>query len=265
MNLLDMIKTGWQQNKIEVLTGLSIVGTALTGYLAFQAGRKAQPILDEAEKDMQYVKKGDKEAKREVIKDTAKQLVPVILPPVMVGAGTIGATIGGTKASSKRIAVLTAAYTLSEKTAKDLNDKLVETLGESKARKIHDSIIKDKVKENPPTLAQESMVVSGEVLCMDVYSGRYFHYDINKLKQCILELSSICQSDMYVSLNDLYILINSDELPPIKMGDDLGWNADDLYKGQIPVVFTSALTPQQRPCLCMDYNVSPRMDFQSLH
>lgn len=266
MSFFDTIKTFARGNKIEILSGISIVGTMVTGYLSFQAGRKAQTILDESEKDMAYVKKGDKEARNEVIRDTAKQIIPIVLPPVLVGIGSIAANIGSLKASSRRIAVLTAAYTLSEKTARDLNDKMVEMIGENKARKVRERIVKDKAEKNPPSQVQETMIIgSGEVLCMDVYSGRYFHSDPDKIRQSVFELSEKCQSEMYVSLNDLYDLINSPELPIIPMGNDFGWNADDLYKGIIPVEYSSILTPGRKPCLCIDYTVAPREDYRNLH
>lgn len=275
MNVLDVLKGGWQQNKIEILTGLSIVGTALTGILSFKAGRKVEPILEEARKDMQYVRRGDKEARNDVIKETAKEVVPVVLPSILIGGATIATIIGTTKETSRHIAVLTAAYAISEKTAKDLNDKLVEVIGEKKAQRIRDKVVEDKVKRrlkdeevpefNTSRMKEGVLISNRDVLCMDVYSGRSFYADPEKIRQCILELSATCQSDMYVSLNDLYDLINSPDLPPIPMGNDFGWNVDYLYKGMIPVEFSSILLPNQKPCLCIDYTVSPRADFRHLY
>ena len=64
---------------------------------------------------------------------------------------------------------------------------------------------------------------------------------------------------MYVSLNDFYSEIG---LPEVSIGEDLGWNMDDGY---IEIDFSSQLSEDERPCLVLEFNISPRYDFRQLY
>ena len=60
---------------------------------------------------------------------------------------------------------------------------------------------------------------------------------------------------MYVSLNELYFEL---DLPPVEMGDSLGWNFDD---GELKVEYSSIIDTDGTPCLVMSFNVAPKYDF----
>ena len=60
---------------------------------------------------------------------------------------------------------------------------------------------------------------------------------------------------MYASLNEFYDEIG---LPPIEIGDKLGWNMDD---GQIEVDFSSQLAADGTPCLVISFNVAPNYEY----
>ena len=61
---------------------------------------------------------------------------------------------------------------------KEYQAKVVETLGEAKARKIKDEIAKDKVKNDPISNKEVIITGKGDMLCYDVLSGRYFKNNI---------------------------------------------------------------------------------------
>lgn len=272
MEFLEKAEIFTKKNSPVILTGLAVVGVISTAYSAFKAGPRADKILEEYRKDMRDCHPNDKEAKRAVVGETVKKMVPVVAPPVIMGGTTIACVIGSHSISSRRIAVLSAAYSLSESTVKNLNNKMEEMLGEKKTRAIKDSIMKDKFqaseKEQDQKLLGDGNVYvpdNGYVLCKDLYSGRMFYSTAEKIKQAIVKCSYDVQQDMWVSLNEFYDEVNSPQLEHIPMGDDLGWNLDDTCRGQLPIALTALLTDDGKPCLCIDYDIGIRDDFRNLH
>lgn len=260
-----------KKNSPTILTGLAIVGVISTAYAAYKAGPRAEKILEEYRKDMKDCHPEDKDAKKAVLGETAKKMIPVLTPPIIMGGTTIACIFGSHSVSSRRIAALSAAYTLSESTVKNLNSKMEEILGEKKTRAIRDSIMKDKLhadtKKDRKVLSDENFVIpsDGTVLCKDLYSGRLFYSNAEKIKQAIASCSYNIISDMYVSLNDFYEAVGSPQLTRIPMGEDLGWNIDDTINGKLPITLTALLTEDNKPCLCVDYDIGVRNDFRNLH
>lgn len=269
-NLVGAAKKFTDKNSPHILTGMALAGLVSTTMMAFKAGPKAHDILESKRRDMEYVRKNDKEAKRTVMWETVKEMTPVVAPPIIMGGLTATCIIAADRISTKRIAVLSAAYTLTESALHDYQAKVEDMLGERKAQKIKDAIVQDKVTNNPPPseLSQQVMIAGGaDVLCMDQYTGRYFRSTAQKIEHAMNKLSSDCASDMYVSLNDLYDYLDPShtQIPPVPMGNDFGWNADNLVHGQLPITITATTTPDMVPCLCINYDIWPRMDFRNLH
>lgn len=262
-----------KKNSPVILTGLAVVGVISTAYSAYKAGPRAEKILEAYRKDMRDCRPDDKEAKRAVISETTKKMIPVIAPPIIMGGSTIACIIGSHSVSSRRIAALSAAYSLSESTVKNLNSKMEEMLGEKKTRAIKDSIMKDKLRESEKNdkdkklLGDGNVIIpdNGYVLCKDLHSGRIFYSTAEKIKQAIVKCSFDVQQDMWVSLNDFYDEIDSPQLEHIPLGDDLGWNVEDTYRGQLPITLTAILTDDGKPCLCVDADIKVRDDFRNLH
>lgn len=260
--LVNTLITGTKKNSPAILTGLAVAGLVGTVIAAWKAAPKAQEIVEEHRKKMKHVKEGNKQEKRDITKETVKKLAPVVLPMTIMGVSTISCIIGANTISNKRIAVLSTAYTLAEKSVNDLNAKMKETLGESKTRAIKDAIVKDKVDKTDFKESDIILTGDGDVLCMDGYTNYPFKSNAQKIQQAINTLSADVVQEMYVSLNDFYELLN---LPPVRMGEDFGWNSDDLNRGQLPITLSAQLTSDNKPCLVVDYDISPRMDFRNLH
>lgn len=260
-----------KKNSPVILTGLAIVGVISTAYAAYKAGPRADKILEAYRKDIRDCHPNDKEARIAVVGETVKKMVPVVAPPIIMGGTTIACIVGSHSVSSRRIAALSAAYSLSETTVKNLNSKMEDMLGEKKTRAIKDSIMKDKLKadseKDKKILSDGQLVIpnDGTVLCKDLYSGRLFYSNAEKIKQAIAKCSYEIISDMYISLNDFYEAIDSPQLPRIPMGEDLGWNIDDTINGKLPITLAALLTDDNKPCLCIDYDISVRDDFRNLH
>lgn len=271
MSFLGQAEVFTKRNSPIILTGFAIVGVISTAYSAFKAGPRADKILEEYRKDMRDCRPNDKEAKRAVAGETVKKMIPVMAPTVIMGSSTIACMIGSQSVSSRRIAALSAAYTLSESTVKNLNNKMEEVLGEKKARAVKDAIMKDKLKadseKDQKILSDNTFVMpaDGTVLCKDLYSGRLFYSNAERIKQAIAKCSYDIISDMYISLNEFYEAIGSPQLTPIPLGEDLGWNIDNVQNGKLPITLTALLTDDNKPCLCVEYDISVRDDFRNLH
>lgn len=254
MNFMEEMEKVIKRKSPGILTGIAVVGVLATGYMAYKAGGKAEKILKEKKKDLKDVAPGDTKAKNAVIAETAKELAPVVLPPVIMGAATISCIVGSNTVSSRRIAALSAAYTISESAVKDLNGKMAEMLGEKKTKQIKEAIAGDKFKaDGAATPVEQDIIITGggDVLCKDLYSGRYFRSNAQRIGEVINRLSNDLQQDMFVSLNDLYDYLG---LPTIPMGAQLGFSVDCLVHGQVPITISAQLTEEKMPCLCIDYD-----------
>ena len=246
-----------------ILTGMAVVGVVATAYSAYKAGLVASEILEKHRKKMEQIAADDKRSKWEVRKETALALTPVVLPTLIMGGATIGCTVGAQSISSKRIAALSAAYSVSEAVYNNLNGKMTEILGTKKAREIKDSIAKDHLLEVEKSGGNLIVSGSGNVKCLDEYSGRMFWSNAIKIDKAVNQLSNDVRCNRYVSLNDFYDLI---DLPRIKMGDVLGWNEEDtMGDGRIPITFSAILSEEGDPVLCIEYDIHLRRDFRELH
>lgn len=250
----------------ELLTGLGIAGLIVTGVMAYKAGTKASVIMESYHEDKKLTDPDDKETLKQIKKEAAKKILPVVAPPVIMGITTGACILGAHKVSSKRLAVLSAAYSIADSKLKDYQEKMLEVVGEKKAEQIRDAVAKKSIEKNPLTgSTQVIMTGDGDVMCIDSHSGRYFRSNAEKIGQAINALSAEAISEMYISLNDFYEKIG---LPRIPMGDDFGWNIDDLMQvgggAKLPIYYTAVLTPENKPCIAVEYDVSPRMDYRNL-
>lgn len=240
----------------EILTGLGVAGMVTAGVLAVRATPKALILMEQRKEEIaeRDGKSSTKLSSSEVIKTTWKCYIPAVATGIVSAACIIGAN----SVHLRRHAALATAYTLSENALKEYQAKVVETIGEKKEESIQDAIAKDRIERAPVTTQEIILTEKGNTLCYDVISGRYFRSDIDKIKKVENELNRRMRDEMYISLNDFYYEIN---LPPTKIGDDIGWNIDRSY---IDLHFRSQLAEDGTPCLVIDYRVEPRYDYRSL-
>lgn len=261
--MLEKIEKFGKKESPAILAGMAVVGLGLTVWQAY----KSRPAVEKAINEYKSAQK------REEKLEGAKKVVVAVAPTALTAAGTIGCIIGSHSISSRRIAVLSAAYNLSSETAKSLSAKMEEMVGEKKASEIKEAVLKDKFKkqeakdQNKVFAGDGNLILpdNGLCLCRDLYSGRCFYSTPETIKRAVLKISGNVTQEMWVSLNDLYSEIGSPQLPQVPMGDDIGWGTEDLVNFQIPVVFTSTLTEDDRPCFTLDlmgYSVNPDFHYR---
>lgn len=249
MNLSSLMKTTQRfivRRSPEILTGLGIVGMIGAGISAVKATPKALILMDEARNE-----KNDELTSLEVVKTTWKCYTPAVVATIV----SSGCIIGASSVNFRRNAALATAYSLSETALREYQEKVVEKLGKEKDDEIRSDIAKDRIRRNPWQNNEVFITESGNTLCYDTTSGRYFRADIDKLNKVQNELNRRMLDEMYISLNDLYYEWG---IASTSSGDDLGWNIDN---GFIDMCFSAILDENDCPCLAIDYRVAPKQNY----
>lgn len=224
-----------------ILAGAAVAGVATTGVLAVRAGIRANEII----KEEAHVK-GEILTRKEKVAACWK----VFIPPVLSGVLTTGAIIASTTISQRRQTALAGLYALSETALKEYQDKIHEKYGPKEAQTLKDEVNSTALTKAGPPPWDDAVLPTGDVLCYDKLTGRYFHSSVQKLKTAEAQLNSLIYSgDMCASLNELYSLIDDRQLPECELGYEVGWNISTPCR----LYFTSSLTSDMRPCLVVDF------------
>lgn len=247
-----VVLEGFKKKSPDILIGAGVVGLWFAGVTAVEATPKALERI-EARKD-------ELDTDKLSVKETIKTAGPCYIKSLALAVTSTGCIVLGDRKHIKRNAALTAAYSMSEKLAKEYQDKTLEIVGEKKEKEIRDAVAQERIDREPVSNREVLVTGRGDQLCYDMASGRYFKGDREFLRRIENDLNGrmLHEFEPYVSLNDLYDLIG---LPVTTTGDDLGWNTD---QAPITFIFSSTLAEDGRPCLTLDFNVRPRYDFRAL-
>lgn len=248
-----------QKNSPYILTGLGCAGLVSTAVMTGKASVNAYEMVKEFEKNADWEHcNNDKlswhDYQKNKLLERAKLTWKYFIPPVIMGSCSIACIIGAQSVNTKRNAALASLYTLTDQTLKEYQEKVVETIGKNKEQKIKDELAQDKLLAHPVNKHEIIHTSYGDTLCFDVYSGRYFTHDIEKLRRIQNDFNHDLMGVMWLPLNDLYYMIGLEE---VKMGEDLGWTVDELLEFK----FTSKLTDTGEPCLVIDYDLTPRFHY----
>jgi Family of unknown function (DUF6353) len=220
-------------NSPAILTALGVSGTVTTAVLAVRSGMEHARLLSPHESCTM--------SRRE----TAEIVWRVYIPPAVSTGVAVVCIIGAAKASSRRTAAITAAYSLSERAFTEYREKVVEVLGKNKDQKVRDAIAQDKVTNNPPTAIITAN--DGEVLCCELLTGRYFKSDMEALRKAENKINSMALGNGEASLSDLYYLLG---LPWTTFSSENGWTGERLLE----LEFSPIMAPGDKPCLAFDYS-----------
>lgn len=249
-DIFKAVKSTVVTHSPEILTAIGITGMISSTVLAVKATPKAMKLLDEKKKEV----KDDTLTKKEVIKTTWKCYIPTATTCVLSAA----CLVGSTKISLKRNAALAAAYALSDSTFKAYKEKVSEKLSEKKMTEVKDEVAKEKVNATSASNSEIFITGNGSALFYDAVTGRYFRSDIEKVRKVVNDINRQMRDEMFVSLNEFLSELG---LPPVKIGDELGWNIDSGY---IDTNFSTMIADNNQPCIVLDYLVEPRFDYRRL-
>lgn len=250
INLKSMWKIGRQfelTHRPQILAGMGVAGLWGSMWLTYKASPKIHDAIETAKFELATDNDLDeKVVKKETFKTVAKEAAP----PVLMGIISSAAMIGSTSVSTKRIAAISAAYSATEAALSDYRGKVKDILGDDRDRRVREGLARDAVENTPVNEIEETGM--GNVLCLDRWTGRYFHSSPEAVKRAFNEISRQVQLDEYASLNDLYDRLN---LRNAQFGDVMGWTSHDNWRGVIDAYFTTTTDSNSYPVLVVDYDV----------
>lgn len=245
------------ENSTTILTAVGVVGTVgtavLTGRATFKAAdliAEQNSILDEEieEKALDhpnYLSKTEK----------TKLVWRLYLPPVATGVLTVTSIIVANRISAQKIAGLTIAAGVSERAFSEYKEKVIEKLGARQDEKIRDEVAQDRVTANPVKSGEVLIVGTGDVLCYDMLTGRYFQSTMEEIKRAENKVNYELIHFMSCSLSHFYDEIG---LPPTPYTDSVGWNMNN----HMEVKFSAVMSTDNRPCIAIDFSKPPMPNFE---
>lgn len=252
-------------NSTTILTGMGVSGTVATAYLTGRASFKAARLIDEAQNEIEVQEQVNKvsgnrsvEIKPLTTSRKIRLVLPLYISPLSIGIVTITSIIVANKISSKKIAALTVASGISERALQEYKAKVIEKLGERQDRTIRDEVAQDRVRKYPPKSNEVILAGTGEVLCYDMLTGRYFQSTVEEIKRAENKINYELIHFMSASLSMFYDEIG---LPPTTYTDSVGWNTNN----HMEVQFSTVLSPDDRPCIAIDFVNPPTADYTRLH
>lgn len=250
-NLLKQAERYAIDNSPSILTAIGVAGTVTTAYLTGKATVKAVDLVRDYEQDRQWPHGMNLSLDPQ---DAVKMVWKFYIPPVISGGLTVAAIIGANTVSSRRAAALATAFSLSEKAFDEYREKVADKVGEKKERSYRDEIAQDRVKNNPPNDNTVLITDSGDVLCYDHFTGRYFKSNMEALRRAENDVNHLILNQGYASVSDLYEFLG---LPVTRYSDEVGWNTDRM----LSIVYSTVLSEDGRPCISIDFDLSPHRKY----
>lgn len=248
---LKKVGYGIEKESPTILIGLGITGLFTTAIMAAKATPKAM-ILIEQEKEKRRREQPNSEpiSKFDIVKITWK----CYIPSVMVGVTTVLCFVGAHSINLRRNAALAGLYSLTEASLKSYQNKVIETIGENKERKIREALVEDELKENPVTKNEIFVTGRGKVLFYDSWSGRYFESEMETVRKIQNDLNHklLTGQEAYLPLNSFYYDLG---LPGIDAGENIGWSFDN---DMLDIKFTTKIADNNTPCIVLEYKIQPK-------
>lgn len=228
-------------NSPAILTTVGVVGTLATAILTGKATFKAAEILAEENS-------ADP-------KDKVRLVWKEYVPAAGVGVITVVSIVGANRIGSRRAAAIATAYAVSEKAFSEYKNKVLDKVGENKEREIRAEVAQDRVNRTP---GSREVIISGtDVLCYETFTGRYFQSDMETLRKAQNDINAKILNDTYASLTEFYDRIG---LESTTYSEEVGWNVDNLME----LHFSTIMSEDNRPCICIDYTVMPVRKYYKL-
>lgn len=255
---VNSVKMGASKHSPEILIGFGIAGMITGVILTVPATKKALRKIDEKKKDafIELEEEGNlgdlkthedvELTKVEVVKATWTCYIPT----TVTCAASAACIIGANKVNLKRNAALATAYKLSETALTEYKEKVIETIGEKKERKVREEISKDRLKKDPVGTKEIIITGTGKTRFYDALGERRFESDIETLRKIENDLNLRMRDEMRIKLNDVYSEIGLSQIP---LGE-VGW---DIENGYIEMTFDSMIDTDGVPCIVVDYLTRP--------
>lgn len=266
------LKIWTTKNSPVILAGLGVAGLIGTAVATYKATVKATKIIekekrerlksdrDENENIAGLIKVVDKKVSskndpcgtyRLPRKDAFKMTWKYYIPAVILGAGSIACIIGGTVQGQKRLAALSALYSMSQEALKEYQEAAKELVGEKNAEKISAAVQDNHMAKNPCPEEFIKNTGAGITLFYDDFTGRYFRSNIDTVKRTVNDLNAkMYQGGLnmgdHITLNDFYEAIGMDH---VRFGEEIGWDG----RVCIELAYRSKLNDNDDPCVVIEF------------
>lgn len=219
-----------------IMTAVGVAGVVTTAYFTGKASIKADRLLAEEVPDLDP-------------KEKAKLVWKLYIPAVASAGITITAVILANRISTRRAAALASAMAISRDALREYQEKVVEKFGEKKEAEVRNEITKDRMIREPASKS-DVVIINGTVLCYDKYLGRYFSSDMETIRRAQNDINEQIIHSHYASLGDFQTKVG---IQTSEISDEVGWNLDHMLE----IKFDHDLSDDNRPCLVIEYEVSP--------
>lgn len=226
-------------NLPKILTGVAVSGTITTAILAADGHLKAQQVRYEISED-----------RGKTISNAFKARWKYYAPAVISGITTIAAIVFAQRSSDKRIAAVSAAYSMSKDSYAAYKKAVAEQIKSDEKRQGLDeraAVIQQETSNADPSPV---FIGAGKVLCYDAYTGRYFSSDRESIRAAVNDVNAELLRDDYSPLNRFYSSVG---LPEVKIGNEIGWNVDHRCE----VIFGTTVSEDGKPCLVIAFAPDP--------
>ena len=240
MDLINPTRAFIRENTPAILTAFGATGAVGTAYLSAKAAYESYPIIQKYE-----AYNGIPDSTREMYIQRGKLVWKLYIPAVVSGTSAVLCIVVATRVGSRRTAAITAAYTLSERALVEYREKVTEVLGENKERKLRDELAQDKVASNPP--GPTIITGDGQVLCYELFTGRYFNSTMQDLQRAENKINSKLIKHDVAAVSDFYDEVG---LPYTSYSDEVGWQSDKMLE----LEFSTVMSEDSRPCIAFGYN-----------
>ena len=257
MNMFNKTKGQVQKHSPEILAGVGVVGTVVSGVMACKATLKLNDILEESketsekirevEQNPRYEKEYNHEdAKKDLAVNyaqTAMKIAKLYAPAVILGSASLGCLLASNDILRKRNAALSAAYMTVDKSFKEYRNRVAERFGDEIEKEIRYGI---KAMEVETTVVNEDgseTTITEQVKTMDpnLYSdyARFFdeaspcwqndpEYNLMFLKSQQQYANDLLKAKGRLFLNEVYDMLGIDRT---KAGQVVGW----VYNPENPI------------------------------
>lgn len=222
-------------NSPSILSAVAIGGVFTTAFYAVKNHQQATDLLEEDP---------DLGEGHERIVNYVRATWQCYIPTAVSGTVTVASILGANRIGHRRAAAAQAAFVVAERAYAEYRDQIIEEFGKQKDESIRGKIAENRLKENKPEIV---IAGPGNVLCCELYTGRYFMSDMETLRRAENELNARLLNQDQACLEDFYDMVG---LFPTSYSGEIGWTSDKLMK----LEFTTVLSEDGRPVLAFEYN-----------
>ena len=259
--LLHKAKFLVNDNSTTILTSAGVAGTVTTAYLTGRATFKAARLI-ELEKQLTSEEQSSENSNGSLKDLSLPTKIKLVwrhyIPPFVSGVVTITCIVVANKIASKKIAALAVASGISERALQEYKSKVMQKLGPKQDEAIRDEIAQDRVLGQPVKSGEVIIAGTGEVLCFDMTTGRYFQSTVEEIKKAVNKVNHDLNNFMYASLSSFYEELG---IPPTSYSDMVGWNANQ----HMDVKFSAVMSTDNRPCMAIDFEPAPFPEYDRLY